>query len=91
LSQSFRNDTHDVVVLYGMKFGDAEYIGHLTPGTVTRYYNFTPEDHPVEMRDSSGSWVVVSSGSYSVSAGNKHAATLFGSHNSYLSVSVYEE
>ena len=81
-SVRFQNYT-DFDLYYGVKFGDAEYIGYVASGFSTGYLDTEAGTYSLQARDASGNWITISSGSMSVDAGHSYTITGTGTGGSY--------
>jgi hypothetical protein len=77
----FYNDTSDIVINYGIGFGDAKYSGSLSPGYVTDYYRTEAGTYYVDLKTSSGSWTADSTGSTEVLDGHMYTISIVGSYS----------
>ena len=77
----FYNGTSDTEIYYGLKLGDAEYIGSLVPGTITMYYDTNEGTYNLKVRDSSRNWQTVFDGSTSVDSGKSYTVYISGSYS----------
>jgi hypothetical protein len=75
----FQNSMSDFNFFYGLKFGDAEYIGSLSMGEVTTYLSTAPGDYTVQAKSNAGEWITISSGSLTAEIGHKYTIALLGS------------
>ena len=74
----FSNLSSDCVVIYGMKFGDAEYIGTLSPNMTTDYFETTPGEYSLFIRTSAGTWVQGFYGTATVKRSKKYSVIISG-------------
>ncbi|MFW5862832.1 MAG: hypothetical protein ACOCWZ_11345 [Spirochaetota bacterium] len=80
----FQNASDDIVINYGIKLGGAAYVGSLSVGQYTGYYNTSPGSYSVQLRDGSGNWITDSMGSFVVEDGHDYTVVLDGNINSYM-------
>lgn len=78
----FQNNT-DFILYYGVKFGDAEYLGEVAPGFISGYYTIEAGTYSLQAMNSSGSWVTISTGSMTVLPGNGYTIVGTGTGGTY--------
>ena len=74
------NNSSDINLKYGIKFGTAEYIGELSPDEITDYLNTVPGSHSVKGLDDSGLWHTSSSETFAAEYGKKYTLSLEGEY-----------
>ena len=79
----FQNWT-DLTLLYGVKYGDAVYIGEMAPGFISGYYETAPGAYSLQAKDINGNWQTVSDGSLSVEGGHKYTIVGTGAVGVYF-------
>lgn len=78
----FQNST-DLFIKSGLKFGDAEYIGgDAGPGFISPYYTTAPGTYPVQALGGA-SWVTISDDPLSVDGGHMYTILGTGSGGDY--------
>ena len=78
----FENLT-DYTLFYGVKFGDAQYIGSVPPGFLSNYYVTTPGTYSLQAANSSGQWLTISNGALTVSDGHYYTIVGTGTSGTY--------
>ena len=81
-SVRFQNMT-DFNLYYGVKFGDAEYIGPVSSGFTTAYISTSAGTYSLQALNASSQWVTISSGSMSISNGHKYTIVGTGTGGYY--------
>lgn len=79
----FQNLT-DFTLFYGVKYGEAEYIGTVPPGFISQYYRTSPGTYSLQARDAGGNWLTISTGSLTVEGGHKYTIVGIGSGGVYF-------
>ena len=87
----FQNNS-DFTLLYGIKFGNAEYRGVVAPGFVSQYFTIVAGLNILEKLDENGNWINIATsfGAYyllafmSVTAGYNHTILMTGTGGSYF-------
>jgi hypothetical protein len=57
---------------YGLEYGNAQYLGTLTTGSVTPYIQFNPGTYTLQALDSSGAWLTISTAAFGNSSESGH-------------------
>lgn len=92
---SFSNVTTDYTISYGIRFGEAEWNGSLAPDANTwdewgtQGVEIEPGSYSVEMKDASGNWTVVSTGTLTAEKDHVYDVVISGTNPSY-SFSLYD-
>ena len=86
----FQNST-DFTLFYGVKYGEAQYIGTVPPGFISQYYATSPGTYSLQARDVAGNWVTISTGSMSVEGGHKYTIVGTGTGGVYFWNIVQDE
>ncbi|HVY55501.1 MAG TPA: DUF4397 domain-containing protein [Thermodesulfobacteriota bacterium] len=87
----FENLTSDIVVYYGIGFGDARYNGSFSPGQITDYLRTEEGTYYVELKTSGGSWVVNSTGTATVVNSHKYTIYMIGSYTGGYGYSISQD
>lgn len=74
----------DFTLFYGVRYGDAEYIGTVPPGFISQCYTTSPGTYSLQARTDSGSWMTISTGSLTVEADHKYTIVGTGSGGVYF-------
>jgi hypothetical protein len=85
---SFENNS-SLVILYGIKYGDARFTGSLSPGQYTYYYVTEPGVYPVELLTPSG-WLPEKY-TYETKDGRYYTIELIGSITAYQYIMWVDE
>ena len=86
----FQNST-DFNIYYGIKFGDAEYVGPVSSGYITGYIATDEGTYSLQAMNSSGQWITISTGSLSVYSKHKYTIVGTGTGGSYIWGVVQDE
>jgi hypothetical protein len=78
----FQNNT-DYILFYGVKYGDAEYIGEVPPGFLSDYMQTDPGTYSLQARTAGGGWVTISAGSLTCYGGHHYTIVGTGSGGVY--------
>ena len=79
----FQNSS-DLTLFYGIKYGDAVYNGEVAPGFISGYYETKPGNYSLQTKDINGNWLTVSDESLSVEGGHKYTIVGIGTAGVYF-------
>ena len=80
----FKNDSLDMTILWGIRVGEAEFVGTLRPGDETSYYESPSGTYPVELRDGIGLWAERTLDGFDLGPGNGYTIRVTGGTGSVI-------